>query len=130
MVIAVLLQRISYLFSTCWYFKYNRILSHCLNALHFCPAPDHIQDKVDHVNTSKPAGGENPPTKEPKQVKTGYNERAHTNRRKGKPKASRQGDQKDHNTESHRIPTTEVNPTKIASKEKHQEAQKQTKRVS
>ena len=60
-------------------------------------------------------------------VKTQYNKRAHTNRRKGKPRAPTQGDQGDHTTEPHRIPTREIHPTKTASKVKHQEAQKQTK---
>ena len=37
---------------------------------------------------------------------------------------------RDHTTEPHRIPTIEVHPTKTAGKAKHQEAQKQTKRVT
>ena len=53
--------------------------------------------------------------------------RVDTNRRKGKPRGSRQGDQRDHTTEPHRIPTVEVHPTKTASKAKHQKAQKQRK---
>ena len=65
MVIAVLLQRASYLFSTYWYFKSHRILSCCLTPLHLHPDPDHIQNKVGVVNTSEPAGRENPSTKEP-----------------------------------------------------------------
>ena len=65
-----------------------------------------------------------------KRQKPKYNKRAHKNRRNGKPTASRGGDQRDHNTEPHRIPTIEVHPTKTASKVKHQEVQKQTKRVT
>ena len=70
MVIAVLLQRISYLFSTCWYFKSHKILSRYLNPFYLCPAPDHKQHKVGVVHTNKPTGGENPPKKEPPTGKT------------------------------------------------------------
>ena len=63
MVIAVLLQE-SPLFSTCWYFKSNRILSHCLILFQLCPSTDHIQEYVGAVNISIPTGGENPPIKE------------------------------------------------------------------
>ena len=80
------------------------------------------------MNTSKPAKGENPTTKEHQQVKPKYNKRTHTNRRKGKPTISRQGGQRDI-TESHTNTTIEDHPTKTASKAEHQEAQKQTKRV-
>ena len=59
-----------------------------------------------------------------------YNKRAHTNRRKGKPRASRQGGQRDHTTEPYRIPTIEVHPTKTASKAQNQELLKQTKKVT
>ena len=59
-----------------------------------------------------------------------YNKRAQTNRRKGKPRASRQGDQRDHITESHRTPTIGFHPMKKAGKAEHQESQKQTKRVT
>ena len=62
------------------------------------------------------------------QVKPKYNERTHTNGRKGNPRASRQGEKRDFTTESHRNPITEVHPTKTASKAEHQESQKQTKR--
>ena len=37
---------------------------------------------------------------------------------------------RDHTTEPHRIPTIEVHPTKTASKMKHQEGQKQIKRLT
>ena len=47
-----------------------------------------------------------------KRQKPNYNKRAHTNRRKDKPRVSRQGDQRNHTTESHRIPTIEVHLTK------------------
>ena len=70
MVITVPLQRISYLFSTYWYFKSHRVLSRCLNPFCLHPATDHIQNKVGVVNTSKPAGGENPPTNKPTTDKT------------------------------------------------------------
>ena len=50
--------------------------------------------------------------------------------KKGNLRASRQGDQRDHTTESHRTPTTQVHHTKTASKAEHQESQKQTKRVT
>ena len=81
------------------------------------------------MNTSKPTGGENPPTKEP-QVKPKYNKMVHTNRRKINPRASRLGDQRDHTTETHRTPTIEVHPTKTASKAQNQELLKQTKKVT
>ena len=38
-VTAVLLQRNIYLFTTCLYFKFNRILSHRLTPFHLLPAP-------------------------------------------------------------------------------------------
>ena len=59
------------------------------------------------------------------QVKPKYNKRAHTNGRKGNPRTSRQ-DQRDHTTESHRIPTIEVHPTKTACKAEHQITNKKT----
>ena len=54
-------------------------------------------------------------------VKPKYNKRAHSNRRKGNPKVSRQRDQKDCTTESHKSPTIETHTTKTASKVEHQE---------
>ena len=77
------------------------------------------------MNTSKPAGGENTPKKKHLQVKPNYKKRDYTNGRKGNPKASRQEDQRDQMTESHRTPTTEVHPTKRAGKAEHQGSQKQ-----
>ena len=62
-------------------------------------------------NTNKPTGWEKPRT-----GKARHNKRAHTNGRKGNPRTSRQEDQRDHTIESHRTPTTEVHPTKTASK--------------
>ena len=59
-----------------------------------------------------------------------YSKRAQTNRRKGKPRASRQGDQRASTTEPHRIPNIEVHPTKTASKAQNQELLKQTKKVT
>ena len=38
---------------------------------------------------------------------TPKHKKAHTNRRKGNPRASKQGDQRDCTTESHRMPTTD-----------------------
>ena len=47
------------------------------------------------VSTSNPTGGENPPTKESPTGKAPVQqERTHTHRRKGKPRASRQKDQR------------------------------------
>ena len=51
-------------------------------------------------------------------------------KQQSKPRASRQGNEKDHTTEPHRIPTIEVHPTKTASKAKHHEVHKQTKGVT
>ena len=42
MVIAILLQRTSSLFSTCQYFKSHRILTHWLIPFHLHPAPDQL----------------------------------------------------------------------------------------
>ena len=56
--------------------------------------------------------------------------RVDTNRRKGKPRGSRQGDQRDHTTEPHRTPTIQTHPTKTFRKAEHQEVQKQTKRIT
>ena len=126
MVIAVLLQE-SPLFSTCWYFKSNRILSHCLILFQLCPSTDHIQEYVGAVNISIPTGGENTPTKEPPTGKT-QEQQESPHKQKSNPRTSRQGDQKDHNTESHRTPTIEFNPSRTANKTEHQEGKKQTKR--
>ena len=82
------------------------------------------------MTTSKPTKGKNPPKKEPPMVKPKYNKRANPSGRKGNPRASRKGDQRDHTTESHRTPTTEVLPVETAGKAEHQESQKQTKRVT
>ena len=60
----------------------------------------------------------------PQQVKPKYNKRAHTNGRKGNPRESRE-DQRDHTTESHQGPMTEVHPTKTADKAEHQESHRQ-----
>ena len=57
-----------------------------------------------------------------KRQKPKYNKRAHKNRKKGNPGASRQRDQRVHITESHRTHTIEVHPAKTARILKHQEA--------
>ena len=75
------------------------------------------------MNISIPAEGEKPPTKETQKGKIPSTTREPT-QTEGKPRASRQGDQRDHSTESHKIPTMEVHPTKVATKLKHQEVQK------
>ena len=126
MVIAILLQKTSYLFSVCWYFKSHKILSHCLNPFRLLLASDHRQDKVEIGHTSKPTKRENPPTEGPPTCKT----QVLTNGRKGSPRASIQGDQRDHTTESHRIPSIELHPTKKASKAEYWESGKQTKSIT
>ena len=77
------------------------------------------------MTISIPAGGENPPkgtnpstTRDPSQTE----ERANLEH----PVKDIRG----HNTESHRILTIEVHSTKTANKVKHQEDQKQTKRIT
>ena len=62
--------KICCLFSNCSYFKSHRIISRCLNLFCLHPDTDHIKDKVGLENTSKPAGGENRPTKQPPKGKT------------------------------------------------------------
>ena len=79
------------------------------------------------MTTSKPTKGKNPPKKEPPMVKPKYNKRANPSGRKGNPRASRKGDQRDHTTESHRTPTTVVHTTKIAGKAEHLESQNKPK---
>ena len=82
------------------------------------------------ANISIPAGGEKPPTKEqPKATNpsttrepTQTEERANLQRPDKRIKRP--------TTKLHRIPTIEVHPAKKASKAKHQEEQKQTKRVT
>ena len=122
--------RISYLLSTCWYFESHRIHSHYHNPFCLHPAPDHIQEKVGVVNTSNLLEERTHQQASHQQVKPKYNKRSHTNRRKGNPRASRQGNQKDCTTESQRTPPIQVHPTKTASKAVHQESQKQTKRLT
>ena len=63
------------------------------------------------------------------QVKIQLQQESPYKQEKGQSSASSQGDQRDHTTKCHRIPTLEVRPTKTASKE-HQEVQKQTRRVT
>ena len=58
------------------------------------------------ATTSKPLEG-----RTHQQVKPKCNKKAHTNRRKSNPRASREGDQRDCTIESHRTPATEIHPT-------------------
>ena len=82
------------------------------------------------MNISIPARGEKPPIKEPPKGTNPSTTREHT---KTEERANLQHPDKkirDHTTEPHRIPTIELYPTKTANKVKHQETQKQTKRVN
>ena len=81
------------------------------------------------ANISIPAGGETHQHMNHQKLKTQVKQES-ANRRKGKHRVSRQGDQRDYNTEPHRVPTIAVHPTKTANKVKHQEDQKQTKRIT
>ena len=82
------------------------------------------------MNTNIPAGRQNPPTKDPPTHKNPNTTRKPTQtEEKSSPRSSRQGEQRDHTTSTHRTPTIEAHHTKTASKAKCQEAQKQTKRV-
>ena len=63
-------------------------------------------------------------------VKSQVQQESPHKQKKGQTQSIWTGDQRDHTTEPHRIPTIEVHPTKTASKAKHQEAQKQTKRIT
>ena len=83
MVIAVLFQRISHMLSTCWYITSHRILSCCLNPFCLHYSIDLTQDKVGIVNTSKPAGGDSPPTKEPPMGKTQVQQESPHKQKKG-----------------------------------------------
>ena len=82
------------------------------------------------MNISIPAGGENPPTKEPPKGKNQSTTREPTQTEERGNLECPDKEIRDHTTEPHKIPTTEVHPTKTASKVKHQEAQNQTKRVT
>ena len=76
------------------------------------------------ANISIRPGGEKTPTKEPPKGKNPSTTREPTQTEERGPRASTE-DQRDHSTESHRIPTIEVPYTKTTSKAKHQEVQKQ-----
>ena len=82
------------------------------------------------VNTSIPAGGKKPPTKEPPKSKNPSTVREPTQTEERGNLECPDKEIRDHTTEPHKIPTTEVHPTKIASKAKHQEAQIETQRVT
>ena len=56
------------------------------------------------MNTSKPTGGENPPTKEPSTSKTQAQQESPHKQMKGNPRVSRNRDQRDCTTEFHRTP--------------------------
>ena len=82
------------------------------------------------MNISIPAGGEKPPIKEPPK---GINPSTTGELTQTEERVNLQHPVKgirDHTTEPHRIPAIEVHPTKTANKAKHQETQKQTKRVT
>ena len=81
------------------------------------------------MNISIPAGGEKPPTKEPPKGKNAITREPTQTEERTNPVCPDK-EIRDHSTEPHRIPTIEVHPTKTANKVKHQEAQKQTKRVT
>ena len=77
------------------------------------------------------AGREKKPTKEGPKGKNPSTMREPTQTEaRANLKHPRQRDQRDHTTESHKIPTIEVHPTKTANKVEYQEVQKQTKRVT
>ena len=81
------------------------------------------------MNVSILAGREKPPTKDPPKGKNPSTPREPT-QTEDRAKLEHPDKIRDHTTESHRIPTIEVHPTKTTSKAKHQEAQKQTKRAT
>ena len=62
-------------------------------------------------------------------VKTQVRQDSPHKQKKGQTQSIWTGDQRDHTTEPHRIPTIEVHPTKRASKVKHQEVQKKEKEL-
>ena len=82
------------------------------------------------MNISIPAGGEKPPTKEPLKDTNPSTTREPTQTEERANLQHPVKEIRDHTTEPHRIPTIEVHPTKTANKVKHQEAQRQTKRVT
>ena len=128
MVIAILLQRTSDNFSTHKNFKFHRLLPRSLIPFHLSLVPDHIQDKVGVVSTSKPAGGENALMKELPKGKAQVQQESQYKWRKGKIwNILRQGDQRDHKTESHRITTTEFHPMKRVGKAEHWECRNKQK---
>ena len=65
------------------------------------------------MHTKKHTGGENLPTKEPPTGETEVQQETLHKGRKGNPRVSRQGDQRDFTTESHRTPITEVHPIEV-----------------
>ena len=80
-------------------------------------------------NISILPGGEKPPTKEPPKGKNPSTTRDSTQTAQKANLECLDKEMKE-TTESHRIPIREVHSTKTASEVKHQEAQKQTKRVT
>ena len=79
------------------------------------------------MNTSKPTGGENPPTKESPRGKPKYNKRAHSNEKK-KPATLEHLDKEIKETTP--LSPTEFHPTKTAGKAEHLELQNQIKTVT
>ena len=82
------------------------------------------------MNISIPARGEKPPIKETLKSTNPSTIRKPTQTEERANQECPVKEIRDHTTEHHRIPTIEVHPTKTASKADHQEAQKQTKRVT
>ena len=76
------------------------------------------------------AGGEKPPIKEPPKGTNPSTTREPTQTEERANLEHPVKEIRDHTTEPHRIPTIQVHHTKTANKAKHQEAQKQTKRVN
>ena len=72
------------------------------------------------MNISIPAGGEKSPKKEPPKGKNPSTTKKPTQREERANLECPDKEIRDHTTEPHRIPTTEVHPTKTVSKLKHQ----------
>ena len=82
------------------------------------------------MNISIPARGEKPPIKEPPKGTNPSTTREPTQTEERASLECPVREIRDHTTEPHRIPNIQVHLTKTANKAKHQEAQKQTKRVN
>ena len=82
------------------------------------------------ANINIPAGGEKTPTKEPPKSTNPGTTSEPTQREERENPEHPDKEIREHTTEPCRIPAIEVQPTKTVNKMKHQEAQKQTKRVT